>query len=309
MDGYELQGTHVTPEILVFGADGQVGFELRRSLAAIGTVVPVTRDQVDLRDAMAVRAAIQHVKPDTVVNAAAYTAVDKAETEVEHAFAINAAAPAVMAEEARAAGIPLVHYSSDYVYDGRKGGPYDEDDATNPLSVYARSKLAGDEAILASGVRAVILRTSWVYAARGANFLKTILRLAGERDSLRIVSDQVGAPTSAGLLADVTAQVLQPMYSGKSDDGVQYGVFHCAAAGETSWHGYANLIVAEAIELGAKLQLTPERIEAIPAAQYPTPALRPKNSRLNCSKLKRTFGLQLPPWEMDVRQALRELLS
>jgi dTDP-4-dehydrorhamnose reductase len=295
------------PVILLFGAEGQVGWELQRSLSIQGTVTPLTRAQVNLSDGPAVRAAIRAARPAAIVNAAAYTAVDKAESEAELAFAINAHAPAIMAEEAKAAGIPLMHFSTDYAYDGRKSSPYVEDDATNPQSVYARSKLAGDEAILASGAHAVILRTSWVYAARGANFLRTILRLAGEREGLRVVSDQVGAPTSAELLADVAAQVLRDI--GKTNAGTQPTLFHCAAAGETSWHGYATYIVSEARNLGAALKLAPENIEAIPTEQYPTPAARPKNSRLDCSRLERAFGLQLPPWQLHVKRALKELLA
>lgn len=286
--------------ILLFGAEGQVGWELQRSLDLQSKVLPLTRAQANLADAAAVRLAIRNAKPDAIVNAAAYTAVDKAEAEPDLAFAINATAPAVMAEEAQAAGIPLIHYSTDYVYDGRKAGRYVETDATNPQSIYARSKLAGDEAVLASGAKAVILRTSWVYAARGANFLRTILRLAAERESLRVVSDQVGAPTSAALLASVATRML-------SHDA--RGVFHCTAAGETTWHGYATFIVAEALKLGAHLKLTPDRIEAISTEQYPTPAPRPKNSRLDCSKLERTLGLQLPPWQSHVQQALQALIT
>jgi dTDP-4-dehydrorhamnose reductase len=315
--------------ILLFGAEGQVGWELQRSLSIHGTVNPLTRTQVNLAVAAAVRAAIRSLRPGIIINAAAYTAVDKAETEAELAFAINAAAPQVMAEEARAAGIPLIHYSTDYAYDGRKAGRYVESDATSPQSVYARSKLAGDEAILASGAQAVILRTSWVYAARGANFLRTMLRLASERESLRVVGDQFGAPTSAELLADVTASVLTHMESRKADStrlsaaalplsvqgatapqgaATPYGLFHCTAAGETSWHGYASYIVAEAHKLGASLKVKPDQIEAISTEQYPVPAVRPKNSRLDCAKLEHTFGLQLPPWQLHVQRALRELL-
>jgi dTDP-4-dehydrorhamnose reductase len=297
------------PGILLFGAEGQVGWELQRSLSVHGPVVPMTRTQVSLADPQALRAAIRNVQPALIVNAAAYTAVDKAESESELAFAINAAAPALMAEEAKAAGIALVHYSSDYTYDGTKSGPYVETDATNPLSVYARSKLAGDEAILASGARAIVLRTSWVYAARGANFLRTILRLASERESLRVVSDQVGAPTSAELLADVTAQLLPHLYGDRAPANVQPGVFHCTAAGATSWHGYATFIVSEALKLNATLKLAPENIEAIPSEQYPVPAPRPKNSRLDCTKLQQGFGLRLPPWQQHVQRALKELLK
>lgn len=306
------------PGILLFGADGQVGRELQRSLGAIGNVLPLTRLLVDLGDVPSMRAAIHDMQPDAIVNAAAYTAVDKAETEQALAFAINARAPALMAEAAHAAGIPLIHYSSDYVYDGRKAGAYVESDATNPQSVYARSKLAGDEAVLASGANAVILRTSWVYAARGANFLKTMLRLGQERDTLRVVSDQIGAPTSAELLADVTANVLLHMCGRKNADGTgtpvaggqaPYGVYHCTPAGETSWHGYAVFVIAEARKLGAELKLAPEHIEAIATEQYPLPAPRPKNSRLDCSKLERTFALQLPPWQVHVSRTLKELFS
>jgi dTDP-4-dehydrorhamnose reductase len=294
------------PGILLFGAEGQVGWELQRSLSLHGTVLPLARAQVDLANAGDVRAAIRNAKPHAIVNAAAYTAVDKAEADADRAFAINAAAPGVMAAEAKAAAIPLLHYSTDYAYDGRKSAPYVEEDATNPQSVYARSKLAGDEAILASGAQAVILRTSWVYAARGANFLRTILRLAAERDSLRVVSDQVGAPTSAELLADVAARVLQDLSGGKMRAPA---LFHCTAAGETSWHGYAAFIVTEARRFTDTLKLAPEMIEAIPTEQYPTPAARPKNSRLDCSNLERTFGLQLPPWQWHVTRALKELLA
>ncbi|MGV3590529.1 MAG: dTDP-4-dehydrorhamnose reductase [Gammaproteobacteria bacterium] len=317
--------------ILLFGPNGQVGWELQRSLALHGTVVPMARAEVDLTDAASLRAAIRTRKPNLIVNAAAYTAVDKAESESELAFAINATAPGIMAEEARAAGVPLLHYSSDYAYSGTKEGRYVESDVTNPHSVYARSKVAGDEAVLASGANAVILRTSWVYAARGANFLRTILRLARERDSLRVVADQIGAPTSAELLADVAAHVLERINSRKTDlatsspgvsgtstaltiatqgaAGSPFGLFHCTAAGETSWHGYATFIVSEARALGAGLKLTPENIEAITTEQYPTPAARPKNSRLDCSKLERTFGLHLPPWKVHARRALREILT
>jgi dTDP-4-dehydrorhamnose reductase len=292
--------------ILLFGADGQVGWELQRSLSLLDTVVPLTRVQVNLADTQAVRTAIRNARPAAIINAAAYTAVDKAEAESELAFAINAAAPAAMAEEAKAGGIPLVHYSSDYAYDGRKTARYVEGDATNPQSVYARSKLAGDEAILSSGAHAVILRTSWVFAARGANFLKTILRLARERDSLRVVSDQVGAPTSAELLADVTAQVL--LRISKSRNDAPGGLFHCTAAGEVSWHGFATCIVSHARNLGATLKLTPEQIEAISTEQYPLPAARPRNSRLDCSKLEHAFGLKLPQWQVHVERTLKEIL-
>lgn len=291
--------------ILLFGAEGQVGWELQRSLSVLGTVVPLARAQVDLADSEAVRTTIRKVQPRAIVNAAAYTAVDKAETEREAAFAINAHAPTVMAAEAAAAGIPLIHFSSDYVYDGRKNGRYVESDATNPQSEYARSKLAGDMAVLAAEAQTVVLRTSWVYAARGSNFLRTILKLAGERASLPVVGDQVGAPTSAELLADVTAQILPQLYRDKS----LRGLFHCAAAGETSWHGYAVFLVRRARALGAALTLSPERIDAITTAQYPRPAARPANSRLDCALLETTFGLRMPDWQLHVERTLTELLK
>ena len=295
--------------ILIFGAEGQVGWELQRSLSIHAPVLPLARAQVNLADATAVRDAIRHAKPGAIINAAAYTAVDKAESEPDLAFAINASAPGIMAEEARTAGIPLIHYSTDYAYAGTKQDAHVETDSTAPQSVYARSKVAGDDAILASGANAVILRTSWVFAARGANFLRTILRHAADKEAMRIVSDQHGAPTSAELLADVTAHLLAHIYRRKSDITQPYGLFHCTAAGETTWHGYASFIVSEARKLGANLKLTPERIEPIPTEAYPLPAPRPKNSRLDCSKLERTFGLRMPPWEWHVRRALRELLS
>ncbi len=291
--------------ILVFGAAGQVGWELQRSLSLLGEVIPLTRRQVDLADAGAVRAAVRELRPAVVVNAGAYTAVDQAETEVELAHAINATAPAVMAEEARAAGIPLVHYSTDYVYDGEKRGPYVESAKPNPQSVYGASKLAGDEAIQASGARHLILRTTWVFAPRGNNFLKTVLRLAKEREQLRIVADQVGAPTSAELLADVTAMALGRLFS----DQAAGGLYHCTAAGEASWHGYARFIVEEALRLGLRLQTDPECIAPISTEDYPLPATRPRNSLLDCSRLEQDFDLTLPTWQTHVTRTLKELIE
>jgi dTDP-4-dehydrorhamnose reductase len=267
-------------------------------------VVALDRAAVDLASPAAISALIAAQRPRAIINAAAYTAVDRAEQEGELAFAINATAPAAMAAAAAKAGIPFIHYSSDYVYAGNKQGVYVETDATGPLSAYGRSKLAGDEAVLAAGGQAVILRTSWVYAARGANFMKTMLRLAGERDSLRVVGDQVGAPTSAELLADVAAQILKQMWG---NAGLR-GVYHCAAAGETSWHGYASFVIGEARRLGAPLKVDAANIVAITTADYPTPAARPANSRLDCSALERTFGLQLPHWQVHVLRTLKEIL-
>lgn len=289
--------------LLLFGAEGQVGWELQRSLSILGPLLPLTRSEVDLSDPTAVRTAIRAAGPAAIVNAGAYTAVDRAESDVEMAMAVNGQAPAVMAVEARAAGVPLVHFSTDYVYDGDKAEPYAEGDQPAPRSVYGRSKLAGDEAIMASGAEHLILRTSWVFAARGHNFLKTILRLAGERDDLRIVADQVGAPTSAELLADVVAQILPHLLAGRAPGGL----YHCTAAGETSWFGYARLIVAEALALGIPLAATPEGIAAITTGEYPQPARRPASSRLDCRHLERDFGIGLPPWQFHVKRTLREL--
>lgn len=301
----------MTRPLIIFGAEGQVGWELQRSLALLGPLLPLGRRQVDLADPAAVRAAIRDAEPAAIINAGAYTAVDQAEKEEGTARAVNASAPAAMAAEAKELGIPLVHFSTDYVYDGDKGEPYLETDPSAPRSAYGRSKLAGDEAIMASGAECLILRTSWVFAARGQNFLKTILRLAGERDDLRVVADQFGAPTSAELLADVTARALPellavvPLLKGRA----RGGLYHCTAAGETSWCDYARYIVAEAREMGMPLRLRPEQIEPITTTEYPRPAPRPANSRLNCCHLEQTFGLVLPPWQFHVKRALKELLE
>ncbi len=293
----------MTRSLLLFGADGQVGWELRRSLSLLGEVIPVSRAWVDLRDAQGIRAIANEIRPAALINAAAYTAVDKAESEPNLARAINAQAPAIMAEAARALDIPLVHYSTDYVYDGRKSGAYVEGDAAAPLSVYGVTKLAGDEAVADSGCRHLILRTTWVYAARGHNFIKTILRLAGERDVLRIVADQVGAPTSAELIADVTATALHKMLMGQHEGGL----YHCAAAGSISWHGYARYIVEQAMAQGRELKASPEAIEPIPTSDYPVPAARPANSVLDCRRLENDFNLTLPDWRVHVARTIEEL--
>ena len=291
--------------LLLFGANGQVGWELQRSLTWLGDVVPVGRKQVDLLDAQAIRACIEQVRPQAIINAAAYTAVDQAESEPELAQAVNTQAPAVMAEAAAVRDIPLVHYSTDYVYDGRKPGPYVEDDATAPLSVYGRTKLAGDQAVTRSGCPHLILRTTWVYAARGHNFIRTILRLAGEREMLRIVADQVGAPTSAELIADITALALRELQA----DRLEGGIYHCAAAGRISWHGYAQYIVEQAARLGQRLKLAPEDIEPIPTSDYPLPAARPANSVLDCGRLQNDLHITLPDWQVHVARTLKELIQ
>ena len=240
-----------------------------------------------------------------ILNAAAYTAVDKAEAEPDVARAVNATAPAIMAEEARALGAWLVHYSTDYVFDGTKAGTYTEADPANPKSVYGRTKWEGEQAIAASGASHLILRTSWVFGPHGGNFLKTMLRLAREREELSVVTDQIGAPTSAELLADVTAHAVRAVLDRK----LEGGLYHLAAVGETSWHGYATFVVTEARKLGVGLKLAPERIKAIPTEHYPLPAPRPKNSRLDCERIRQALDLELPDWRWHVRRTLAELLQ
>jgi len=266
--------------ILLTGANGQVGWELRRTLAPLGELEALGRAELDLRDAGRMREAVRASNADVIVNAAAYTAVDKAESEREAAFAVNATAPGVLAEEAKRSGALLVHYSTDYVFDGAKPAPYVEEDEPNPINAYGASKLAGERAIAASGCRYLILRTSWVYGPRGANFYLTMLRLARERPELRVVDDQVGAPTSSLAIARATAQLLRPG---------AHGLYHLSAAGRTSWCGFARAILARA---GIA---TP--VVAIRTEDYPAPAKRPRNSRLDCSRLRADFGVALAPWE------------
>ena len=289
--------------ILLLGKSGQVGWELQRSLALLGPLVSLGRDECDLAAPDRLRTVIRQASPRLIVNAAAYTAVDKAEQEPELAFRINATAPGVMAEEARALGIPLVHYSSDYVFNGEKGDPYIEDDETDPQSVYGLGKLQGEKAIAAAGAQAVVFRTSWVFGEYGANFARTILRLAGERDSLRVVADQIGAPTPAALIADVTAHAIARLDRDTWPSGAE--IYHLTAHGWVSWHAFAVAIVSEARQLGIELRLKPEAIEAIPTEAYPLPARRPRNSRLNCERLERRFSLVLPDWKPYLDRVLR----
>lgn len=294
--------------ILVTGKQGQVGFELLRSLSVLGEVIAVGRDECDLADEHAVAALLDKYAPDVIVNPAAYTAVDRAETERDLAFAINATAPAVMAAAAVKSGALLVHFSTDYVYDGDKAGAYLESDATGPRSVYGQSKLAGEQAIAASGARHLIFRTSWVFGAHGNNFAKTMLRLAGERESLKVVADQFGAPTAASVIADVTAQVVGQYLHAKSTDAFPYGIYHLAAAGETNWRDYAVEVVDQARALGAALKLKASDIEPIPTSGYPLPAPRPANSRLSTDKLRDTFGLALPEWRDTLQRTLQLMI-
>ena len=288
-------------KLLLLGGNGQVGRELRRSLLPLGELVVATRDGGDADaaadfDAPASLAAlIEQTAPEVVVNAAAYTAVDKAETDAAAAFRINAEAPAAIAQACVDTGALLVHYSTDYVFDGNATRPYREDDATAPLGVYGASKLAGEQAIRASGARHAILRTAWVYAAHGRNFLLTMLRLANERDELRVVADQIGAPTPAAWIADATAEIVRR--------GVMAsGTWHLVADGETSWHGFAEAIVDEAHALG--LIARKPRVVAIPTADYPTPARRPAYSVLDTTRLQRDFGVAPPDWRDGLRRTL-----
>lgn len=289
-------------KILLTGQHGQVGWELRRTLASLGQVVALDHSALDLADPDAIRRKVREVRPHIIVNPAAYTGVDKAESEPELAMAINGIAPGVFAEEAKQLNALLVHYSTDYVFDGSKIGAYLEDDEPNPLSVYGVTKLAGERAILGVGCRHLILRTSWVYGTRGKNFLQTILRLACERGELRIVDDQIGAPTWCRSLAEVTAQMLAQLYAPAMEEervGAS-GVYHLTSAGSVSWCGFAG----EIIRL-AGMQPAPELI-SIPTQEYPTPAKRPMNSVLSNEKLMRTFGLQAGDWQGNLQLCMQE---
>ncbi|HWV16999.1 MAG TPA: dTDP-4-dehydrorhamnose reductase [Rhodocyclaceae bacterium] len=294
--------------ILVTGKNGQLGFELQRSLAALGEVVAIGSAECNLADASAVRELVRSVRPRIIVNAAAYTAVDKAETEVDLAMAVNAHAPGILGEEAARIGAWVIHYSTDYVFDGKSDTPYVETAATNPLSVYGRSKLAGEQALQAALEQHLILRTSWVLGAHGGNFAKTMLRLAAERTSLNVVADQWGAPTSAMLLADMTAQTIRQAHM-EGEANFPFGLYHLTAAGETNWCDYARFVVAAAQMAGKSLSLGPADIQPIKTADYPLPAPRPANSRLNTEKFRSTFGLPLPHWEDGVRQVLQQVFA
>lgn len=290
-------------KILLLGKDGQVGCELQRTLLPLGEVLAFDRSQADLENLVELNHLLQAMQPDLIVNAAAYTAVDKAETNEAIAYRVNAEAVAVMADYAAQQDILLVHYSTDYVFDGQKPSAYVETDATNPLSVYGLSKRAGEEAIQISRCNALIFRTSWVFSNHGGNFVKTILRLATERNSLNIVADQFGAPTSAELIADVTSLAIAGYRSGT----IAPGIYHLTAKGETNWHGFACHIVNRATANGAALQLAPSQIQSITTEEYPVPARRPKNSRLDTALLSSRLGLQLPDWTIHVNRAIDQL--
>jgi len=295
-------------KILLLGCKGQVGWELQRALAPLGELVACDFDtplRADFSDPASLAALVEMVQPDLIANAAAHTAVDKAEGEPDLARALNATAPGVLASAAAARGAWLLHYSTDYVFDGSGSAPRDEDAPTGPLSVYGRTKLEGEQAIRASGCRHLILRTSWVYAARGGNFARTMLKLAAERDALKVIDDQVGAPTGADLLADVSAHALRAAMA----DPSLGGTYHCVAGGETSWHGYARFVIEWARVHGQPVKVAPEAIAAVPTTAFPTPARRPLNSRLSTGRLQRAFGLRMPPWQTGVERMLREVLG
>lgn len=285
--------------ILLTGANGQLGHELQRWLAPLGSLVACTRADCDLERPDQLREVIRRVAPAIIVNPAAYTAVDRAESEPARAAAVNRDAVVVLAEEAKRIGATIIHYSTDYVFDGSKAGWYGEDDAPAPLGVYGRTKWEGEAALRASGVPHLILRTSWVVGTHGANFARTMLRLATTNETLRVVADQIGAPTSTPLISEVTAALVRRL-AAEGADRFPFGTYHLAAAGETSWHDYARFVFAEA-------GLDPARVHPITTAEYPTPARRPANSRLDTTRLRSTFGVALPAWSEGVREVVRDL--
>ena len=298
-------------KILMFGKDGQVGWELQRSLSPLGELVALGSRGADgatlcgdFTNLEGIARTVATVRPDVIVNAAAYTAVDKAQTEPQLAAIINASAPGVLAQAANACGAMLIHYSTDYVFDGSGDKPWVESDAPAPLNVYGQTKLDGERLISMYCPRHLILRTSWVYAARGGNFAKTMLRLAGEREQLSVIDDQFGAPTGAELLADVTAQAIPALMvdSGKA------GLYHVAAAGVTSWHAYASFVIEHARAAGGVFKCPADAIKPVPSSTFVTAARRPANSRLDCARFTDTFGLKLSPWEQGVSRMLTEII-
>ena len=291
--------------ILILGGSGQVGFELQRALAPLGNCIAPGRRSLDLQDAAAVVRLLDELRPTLIVNAAAWTAVDAAEKARDEAFRLNAALPAQLADYCASHSATLVHYSSDYVYPGDGDTAWRETSETGPLSVYGKSKLAGDEAVLASGADALIFRTSWVYSARGHNFMKTMLRLARERVALRIVGDQIGVPTTARLIAEVTLLAVKQRGEGR----LEPGLYHLAPRGETNWHGFAQAIFRHAEALGENLRVNPDQVVSIATANSPTPARRPLNSRLSLEKVEQALGITLPNWESQLQLTLAELLE
>ncbi len=293
--------------IVVFGANGQVGSALVTSLAPLGSVFGLTRSDVDLLDEAAIRTVIQRLHPDLIVNAAAYTAVDQAETEPALATAINGVASGVMARAAAEVGALLIYYSTDYVFDGAKAGRYVETDRTRPLNAYGTSKLSGEEAIAAGGCDWLVLRTTWVFAAEGKNFVRTMLRLAAERASFKVIDDQHGAPTFAAHLAAATAEIARKAEERRKRGTFISGIYHLTGSGSTSWHGFAEEIVKQWRELRGPDALRVVQIEAIPSSQYPTPAARPKNSLLSNQKVALDYGIQMPSWHAGLSECLASL--
>jgi len=293
-------------KIVLFGKGGQVGWELQRALPLLGEVVALDFDSTDhhadFSRPAALASTVRALRPDVIVNAAAHTAVDKAESEPDLAATLNAQAPAVLAAEAAVIGAWLVHYSTDYVFDGSGSEPRDENAATGPLSVYGRTKLDGENAVRASGCKHLILRTSWVYAARGGNFARTMLKLAAERETLSVIDDQVGAPTGADVLADITAHALRAVQR----EPALGGLYHAVAAGQTSWHGYACFVIEWARRHGLPVKVAADAIRPVSTSAFPTPARRPLNSRLATDKLRSAFGLTLPDWQTGVERMLAE---
>ena len=294
-------------KILVTGKNGQVGFELMRTLAPLGTVVGVDVKECDLAQSAAIDALLERVRPDIIVNPAAFTEVDKAESQPIIAHAVNAQAPKLLARYAARHNIPIIHFSTDYVFDGKKDGPYTEEDEAKPTSVYGKTKWLGEEAVRKLAAKHIIIRTSWVFGSHGVNFLKTMLKLAAERDKLSVVSDQYGAPTSARMLAEAVAQIITEL--GEPGSYRKYGTYHVAARGETSWHGYAQVVVERAIKLGLDLKISPKEIKPITTKEYPMPAPRPANSRLDTTKVSMTFSGSLPKWQDEVEKVIQELVK
>ncbi len=292
-------------KILLTGSNGQVGFELAKKLSTLGDVIATDREELDLANSEAIRQFIDQKKPDIIINPAAYTAVDNAESEPELAYQINVTAPEVLATKAKELDIPLIHFSTDYVFDGLKKEAYIETDQTNPQSIYGKTKCDGEEKVRFCP-KNIIFRTSWVFGARGNNFLKTIMQLIKDKESINIISDQWGSPTSASMLADITFKVVDTIFKNKNFN--DYGTYHVTNDGETNWHGYANFIAVEAMKLGLKIKCDANNIRPILSSEYPAAAERPLNSRLNTDKLKKTFMLKLPHWESEVKKALREMI-
>ncbi|MCC7006019.1 MAG: dTDP-4-dehydrorhamnose reductase [Ottowia sp.] len=295
-------------KILLFGKNGQIGWELQRSLAPLGEVIALQKNSPshcgDLSNLEGIAQTVADIAPDVIVNAAAYTAVDQAESESQHAHTINALAPGILAQAAKRCQAWLVHYSTDYVFDGHGDQPLSEIDPTQPLNIYGSTKLAGEKAIEDTGCQHLIFRTSWVYSTQGNNFAKTMLRLAQERDHLRVINDQIGSPTGADLLADITAIALRAAKNQKENVS---GLYHATASGETSWYHYAQFVLHFARQAGIAIKVTPETLTPISTQAFPLPAKRPNNTRLNCQKLRDTFGLHLPHWEMGVARMLSEM--